>query len=77
MQRGVLVRLLVNRVALRPVRAEIFIESATSKNFFFAPVERNIVGHHVPMTETLRSAGARVIELEAIPINISLPCSET
>jgi hypothetical protein len=43
MRRGVLVRLLVNRVALRPIRGEMFIESATSKNFFLAPAERNIV----------------------------------
>jgi hypothetical protein len=28
------------------------------------------------MTETLRSAGARVIEVEAVSINISLPWSE-
>src|SRR5882724_6946606 len=30
-------------VALRPIRGEMFIESATSKNFFLAPAERNIV----------------------------------
>ena len=32
-----------NIVALRPIRGEMFIESATSKNFFLAPAERNIV----------------------------------
>jgi hypothetical protein len=41
MRRGVLVRLLVNRVALRPIRGEMFIES--SKIFLLAPAERNIV----------------------------------
>ncbi len=65
-----------NIVALRPIRGEMFIESATSKKFFLAPAERNIVWSDVPMTETLRSAGARVIELEAVSINISLPWSE-
>jgi hypothetical protein len=32
-----------NIVALRPIRGEMFIESATSKKFFLAPAERNIV----------------------------------
>ena len=32
-----------NIVALRPIRGEMFIESATSKRFFLAPAERNIV----------------------------------
>ena len=43
MRRGVLIRLLVNRVALRPIRGEMLIESLTAKNFFLAPAERNIV----------------------------------
>src|SRR5258705_8335109 len=32
-----------NIVALRPIRGEMSIESATSKKFFLAPAERNIV----------------------------------
>jgi hypothetical protein len=32
-----------NIVALRPIRGEMFIESATSKKVFLAPLERNIV----------------------------------
>jgi hypothetical protein len=32
-----------NIVALRPIRDEMFIESATSKKVFLAPLERNIV----------------------------------
>ncbi len=59
---------------LRPIRGGMFIESAASKKFVLAPAERNIVW--LPMTETLRSAGARVIEVEAVSINISLPWSE-
>ena len=32
-----------NIVGLRPIRGEMFIESATSKKVFLAPLERNIV----------------------------------
>jgi len=60
-----------------PIRGEMFIESATSKELFLAPAERNMFGQHVPMTETLRSAGARVIELEVVSMKHLAPWSET
>ena len=65
-----------NIVALRPIRGEMFIESVTSVRFFprSSGAKHSLVT--VPMMEKLRSAGARVIELEELSINISLPWSE-
>jgi len=55
----------------------MFIESATSKKFFLAPAERNM--GWLPHTNegNIAPAGARVIELEAVSINISLPGAKT
>jgi hypothetical protein len=65
-----------NIVTLRPIRGEMFIESPASKRFFPAPAERNMNPGHVPLPETLRSAGARLIGFVVLSINISLRRSE-
>jgi hypothetical protein len=39
----------------------MFIERASSKKFFLAPAERNGSAPYVPLSETLRSAGARAV----------------
>jgi hypothetical protein len=54
----------------------MFIESATAKNLSSLQRSETWFGYHVLTTETLRTVGARVIELEALSINISLAWSE-